>query len=115
MTKMCYDASLKKRHLLSIMKILITYAEITIDHLASLMRIRKRLFLNFIYVCKCVIRFNISRKYYDFHLNSYRKNKQLQKNEHFKICPLGIKFGLAVKKVKVKPDSSFRGFSAIVF
>ena len=44
-----------------------------------------------------LIQFNISLKYYDFHLNSYRKMNYA----------LRIKLGLAVKMVKVNPDSSF--------
>ena len=40
---------------------------------------------------QCFIRFNISLKYYDFHLNSYRKMNYA----------LRIKLGLAIKMVKV--------------
>ena len=55
---------------------------------------------------QCFIRFNIFRKYYDFRLNSYRK-KNISSLFQYRINALGIKFGLAVKKVKVNPGSSF--------
>ena len=44
-----------------------------------------------------LIHLNISLKYYDFRFNSYRKMNYA----------LRMKLGLAVKMVKVKPDSSF--------
>ena len=50
-----------------------------------------------------MIRFNISRKYYDFGLNICKTNISRFSN----INALGIKFDLAINKVKVNLDLSF--------
>ena len=51
------------------------------------------------------VKVNISRKYYDFHLNRYRK---CTFQDFSNINSLGIKFGLEVKKkVKDNSDPSF--------
>ena len=47
--------------------------------------------------------FNIFRKCYDFRLNSYIEKWTFQDFSY--INALGIKFGLAVKKIKVNPDN----------
>ena len=52
----------------------------------------------------CLIRFNISCKYYDFHLNSYR-NMDILRFLQYKY--IRNQTGIAVKKVKVNQDSSF--------
>ena len=52
----------------------------------------------------CLIRFNISCKFYDFHLNSYRNMNILRL---FQYKYIRNQTGIAVKKVKVNPDSSF--------
>ena len=44
-------------------------------------------------------------KYYDFCLNSYIEKWTFQ--DFSNINALGIKFGLAVKEIKVNPGSSF--------
>ena len=51
----------------------------------------------------CFNRFNIFRKYYDFRLNSYIEKITFQ--DFSNINALGVKFGLAVKKIKVNLDS----------
>ena len=52
----------------------------------------------------CLIRFNISCKYYDFHLNSYRNINTLR---FFQYKCIRNQTSIAVKKVKVNPYSSF--------
>ena len=52
----------------------------------------------------CHIRFNISCKYYDFHLKSYRN---LNISRFFQYKYIRNQTGIVVKKVKVNPDSSF--------
>ena len=52
----------------------------------------------------CLSRFNISCKYYDFHLNSYRNMNILR---FFQYKYIRNETGIAVKKVEVNPDSSF--------
>ena len=56
------------------------------------------------YLYKTIVLLNISRKYFGFGLNSYRK-WTFQDYSHIK--PLGIEFDLAIKSVKVNLDSSF--------
>ena len=56
------------------------------------------------YKIHCLIRFNISRKYYDFGLKSYIK-MNISRFSH--INALGIKFDIAINKVKVNLDLSF--------
>ena len=53
------------------------------------------------YINQCLKRFNIFR----IHLNIYIEKWTFQ--DFSIINELGIKFGLAVKKIKVNPDSSF--------
>ena len=52
-----------------------------------------------------VVRFFFCRVYYDFRLNSYIEKGAFQDFSNIKA--LGPKFGLAVIKIKVNPDSSF--------
>ena len=49
----------------------------------------------------CHIRLNISRKYYDFGVNRYSK---MNISRFSKINASGIKFDLAINKVKVNLD-----------
>ena len=51
-----------------------------------------------------LIRFNISCKNYDFHLKCYRNMNILR---FFQLKHIRNQTGIAVKKVKVNPDSSF--------
>ena len=52
----------------------------------------------------CLIRFNISCKFYDFHLNSYRNMKILR---FFQYKCIRNQTSIAVKKAKVNQYSSF--------
>ena len=54
---------------------------------------------------QCLNRFNIFRKCYDFRLNIYIENWTFQDFSNINV--LRIKFSLAVRKIKVNPDSSF--------
>ena len=65
---------------------------------------RSKVSLTFGAYIKPVSHLVISCKYYDFHLKSYKK---MIISRFFQYNASGIKFGLAVKKIKVNPDSSF--------